>query len=71
VKSIIESSPEPYRTFYGLAAETGLRAGELCGIILDDLDLERRFLFVRQSAWRGKLGDPKTEASIRVVELSA
>jgi len=71
VKSIIEASPEPYRTFYGLAAETGLRAGELCGIILDDLDLERRFLFVRQSAWRGKLGDPKTEASIRVVELSA
>jgi len=71
VKSIIEASPEPYRTFYGLAAETGLRAGELCGITLDDLDLERRFLFVRQSAWRGKLGDPKTESSIRVVELSA
>ena len=36
-----------------------------------DLDLERRLLFVRQSAWRGKLGDPKTETSIRVVELSA
>jgi integrase len=71
VKKIIESSPEPFRTFYGLAAETGLRAGELCGISLDDLDLERRLLFVRQSAWRGKLGDPKTETSIRVVELSA
>ena len=71
VKAIIEASPEPYRTFYGLAAETGLRAGELCGITLDDLDFERRLLFVRQSAWRGKLGDPKTESSIRVVELSA
>ena len=56
---------------YGLAAETGPRAGELCGITLDDLDMERRLLFVRQSAWRGKLGDPKTEASIRVVELSS
>lgn len=50
MKSIIESSPEPYRTFYGLEAETGLRASELCGITLDDLDLDRRFLFVRQSA---------------------
>jgi integrase len=27
-------------------------------------------LQVRQSAWRGKLGDPKTDESIRVVELS-
>lgn len=70
VKVIIEASLEPYRTFYGLAAETGLRAGELCAITLGDLDFERRLLFVRQSAWRGKLGDPKTETSIRVVELS-
>ena len=71
VQRIIKTSPEPYRTFYGLAAETGLRAGELCGIALDDLDFERRLLFVRRSAWRGELGDPKTESSIRVVELSA
>lgn len=71
VKTIIGAASEPYRTFYGLAAETGLRAGELCGITLDDLDLERRLLFVRQSAWRGKLGDPKTETSIRAVKLSA
>jgi integrase len=27
-------------------------------------------LQVRQGAWRGKLGDPKTDESIRVVELS-
>ena len=71
VKAIIGEASEPYRTFYGLAAETGLRAGELCGITLDDLDFERRLLFLRQSAWRGKLGDPKTESSIRDVELSA
>lgn len=71
VRAIIGASPEPYRTFYGLAAETGLRAGEVCGITLDDLDFERRLLFVRQSAWRGKLGEPKTETSLRVVELSA
>ena len=49
---------------------TGLRAGELCGLTVDDLDIERGILQVRQSAWRGKLGDPKTDDSIRVVELS-
>src|SRR2546427_2375452 len=71
VRAIIEASSEPYRTFYGLAAETGLPAGEVCGITLDDLDFERRLLVVRQSAWRGRLGEPKTETSSRVVELSA
>jgi integrase len=53
-----------------LAAETGLRPGELCGLTLDDLDLQRGMLQVRQSAWRGKLGDLKTKDSLRVVELS-
>ena len=48
----------------------GVRVGELCGFTLHDLDLERGILQVRQSAWRGKLGDPKTEDSIRVVEIS-
>ena len=58
-RAIIREASEPYRTVYGLAAETGLRAGELCGLTLDDLDFERRLLFVRQSAWRGRVGDPK------------
>jgi integrase len=47
-----------------------LRPGELCGLTVDDLDLQRGVLQARQSAWRGRLGDPKTAESIRVVELS-
>ncbi|HKV24339.1 MAG TPA: tyrosine-type recombinase/integrase [Candidatus Acidoferrum sp.] len=70
MKETLEHGKEPYRTWYRLAAETGLRAGELCGLTADDIDLERGMLQVRQSAWRGKLGDPKTDESIRVVELS-
>lgn len=71
IQAILRNAKEPYRTFYGLLAETGLRVGELCGLRVDDLDLERGLLQVRQSAWRGRLGDPKTRDSIRVVELSA
>jgi integrase len=70
IQLIIAAAKEPYRTFYGLGAETGLRPGELCGLTVDDLNLERGLLQVQQSAWRGKLGDPKTDDSIRVVELS-
>jgi integrase len=70
IQLIRAKAQEPHRTWYGLAAETGLRAGELCGLTVDDIDLERGMLQVRQSSWRGKLGDPKTPESIRVVELS-
>lgn len=70
VQRIIWAAKEPERTWYAVAAETGLRAGELCGLTLDDLDLQNGILQVRQSAWRGKLGDPKTSDSIRVIELS-
>ena len=70
LQRILAEAQEPHRTFYFLAAETGLRAGELCGLRVDDLDLERGLLFVRQSAWQGKLQDPKTENSIRRFALS-
>ena len=70
IQHILAKAKEPQRTWYGLAAETGLRAGELCGLTVEDLDLERGLLQVQRSAWRGKLGDPKSIDSIRVVELS-
>jgi integrase len=70
IQLIIASAEEPLRTFCGLAGETGLRPGELCGLTVDDLDLEHGVLQVRQSAWRGILGNPKTADSVRVVELS-
>jgi integrase len=61
---------EPLRTFYWVAAETGLRAGELCGLRIDDLDLERCLLHVKQSAWRGSLQLPKTENAVRSFAIS-
>jgi integrase len=70
VQKTLSAAKEPHRTFYGLAAETGLRAGELCGLRADDIDLKRGILQVQQSAWRGKIGDPKNKESVRVVELS-
>src|SRR5262249_37202809 len=66
---ILRAASEPYRTFYWLAAETGMRAGELCGLRVDDLDLERGLVHVRQSVWRGKLQEPKTETAVRTFEI--
>jgi integrase len=65
IQLIIAAAKEQCRSRYGLPAETGLRRGEVCGLTVDDLDLERGLLQVQQSAWRGKLGEPKTDHLMR------
>jgi integrase len=70
IQKILAAAEDPHRTFYWLAAETGLRAGELCGLRVDDLDLERCLLRVEQSSWRGNIQQPKTENAIRSFAIS-
>jgi len=70
VQRILAAAPEPYQTFYWIAVETGMRAGELCGLRACDFDLERGLVGVRQSVWRGKVQSPKTENAMRCFALS-
>jgi integrase len=70
VQRILATAVEPYQTFYWLAVETGLRAGELCGLRVIDFDLERGLVSVRQSVWRGKFQSPKSENAVRCFALS-
>jgi integrase len=70
VQKILAAAPEPQKTFYWLAAETGMRAGELAGITIDDLDLTSETLRVKQSVWRGKIQTPKSECAVRSLALS-
>jgi integrase len=68
VGKVIASSAAEHRVFYWLAAETGLRAGELAGLKLTDIDGER--LTVNQSVWHGKEQTPKTDNALRTLALS-
>jgi integrase len=70
VQRILEISSEPYRTFYWLAVETGMRAGELCGLRVTDFDLGRGLVGIGQSVWRGKVQSPKSENAMRTFALS-
>ncbi|HEV2417038.1 MAG TPA: tyrosine-type recombinase/integrase [Terriglobia bacterium] len=62
---IISASPEPYRTFYWLAAETGMRAGELCALRWQDVDPRAGIVTVKRSVWRGKFTDTKSRRARR------
>lgn len=69
-------SRERDHALWRLAAETGMRRGELVALRRRDLDLNRRVLHVRQQWSRqrdGRLvfGPPKTKKAIRTIELGA
>lgn len=69
VAKIIAHSQGELRTFFWLAAESGLRAGELCALRLIDLEIDR--ITVNQAVWHGRIEDsPKTENSVRTIALS-
>jgi integrase len=70
IQRIINTANGSLKTFYWLAAETGMRAGELCGLRIEDLDLETCVVNVRQTVWRGKVQSPKTVNSIRQFAIS-
>lgn len=71
MQQIIQAAEEPFKTFFWLAAETGMRAGELIGIRWEDLDLDKGIVSVRQSVWNGNVGTPKSAAGIRQCNISA
>jgi len=69
-RKIIMLASEPYRTMFAIAAMTGLRAGEVMGLQKGDLDLERRVIHVRRSAWYGRVLTVKSKASRAPVAMS-
>lgn len=69
VRSILSAASEPWRSIFALAAMAGLRAGEVLGLSIDDLDFERRLIFVRRSVWYGRLLSPKTARSVAAVPM--
>lgn len=67
--AIIDVACEPWHTVFAVAAMTGMRPGEVFGVTVDDLDFERRLIFVRQTAYYSKLQTPKTRSSIAPVPM--
>jgi integrase len=68
VARMIAASEGEERLFYWLAAETGLRSGEIAGLRLTDIDGES--LKINQSVWHGKEQEPKTDNAKRMLALS-
>ena len=64
-----------YKNMAILILNTGLRIGEVCGLMWKDIDFISRELHVNRSVWRSKtegnvLGEPKTKNSVRTIPLT-
>lgn len=70
MQQIIQAAEEPFKTFFWLAAETGMRSGELCGLRWEDVNTKTGTVQVRQSVWRGQVGSPKSVAGCRSFGIS-
>lgn len=72
IPRIIKMAREPYRTMFVLDSVTGLRAGELLGLTVADIDFERLMIFPRkQSDDRTRqLRDLKTKKSRMPVPMT-
>jgi integrase len=70
-EKILAALPEGYaRDFYEFAFWTGLRTGEQIGLRWDNVDLEKKVIFIRESIVKGREAGTKTKGSNRTHELA-
>lgn len=70
MKLIVDTIEEPYKTFYWIFAETGIRAGECCGLPVANLLLDHQAIKITQKVWHGKIEPVKSKKGNRLCEVS-
>jgi integrase len=60
LRAILQAAPPDFATLLRLWVQAGMRAGEVCGLQWQDVDLERGTALVRRSWSRQRLGPTKT-----------
>jgi integrase len=70
MSQIIEAANNPQmKAFFATAAGTGMRSGELCGLTVEDVDLNGSIISVRRSVWEGGEHTPKTKNAVRKIGI--
>ena len=61
MQCIIEAAKEPYKTYYWILAETGVRAGEIGALTVSNLPLDHGAIRIAQNVWHGKIQTVKSD----------
>lgn len=71
VRKIIAAASEPFHAIFSTVAMTGIRAGELLGLKVEDIDFVERLIFIRRSVNRGHVQTVKSRASKKPLPMPA
>jgi integrase len=71
MQAILQGAPDKWKLLFRLAAETGMRIGELLGLQCADVDLTSKRITVARTLWGGELQTPKTANARRSFCVSA
>ena len=66
LNELFDAAEEPYRTMMIVAGKVGLRQSELFGLQWKDIDLDRGFLLVKRTVFRGVIDSTKNRKIRRV-----
>lgn len=70
VKLFLSTIRKDYKAYFIVRFFTGLRSSEVNGLIWDDIDLNKKALWVRRALVKGEIINTKTDGSYRMVQLS-
>ena len=70
MKALVLAATEPYKTYYWILAETGIRAGEIGALTVSNLLLDQGAIRIAQSTWHGKIQTVKSKKGNRICEIS-
>ncbi len=70
VKRILTNVRDDYRPYYSVRFFTGMRTGEIDGLLWQYVDFERRQILIRQSLVRGEMNYTKNDGSFRTIDMS-
>lgn len=71
MRLIIQQAKDPQKLIFWLAAETGMRSGELLGVRIEDIGFDSFRIYVKQSVWNREEQSPKTANAVRKFGISA
>jgi len=69
VTKILSEANEWFKLFLAISFYTGMRTGEVLGLMQSDIDIKNKIIYVKRSISKGKITTPKTAGSIRDVPI--
>jgi len=69
VRLLFDNANEFLRLYLAIGFYTGMRTGEILGLMYSDIDFDKKVIYVKRSISEGKVTTPKTRSSIREVPI--